>query len=64
MLPEVENGDALEENEDQKYNQLPCEVKISEDCEFISVTTFDGTVKLIKMPTVPDPIQNEPEAAP
>ena len=56
MLPEVENLDALEENEGQTYDQLPASVTLSLDCEFLSVTTFNGTVKIIKMPPVLDPI--------
>lgn len=60
MLPEVENADALEENEGQSYDLLPASVTLSLDCEFLSVTTYNGTVKIIKMPPVLDPIQNEP----
>lgn len=59
MLPEVENPDSLEENEGQTYDQLPASVELSLDGEFLSVTTYDGTVKVIKMPPVIDPIQNE-----
>lgn len=60
MLPDVDNADSLEENEGQTYDQLPAEVKLSIDAEFLSVTTYNGTVKIIKMPPVIDPIQNEP----
>ena len=60
MLPDAENADALEENEGQTYDQLPAEANFSLDGEFLSVTTYDGTVKVIKMPPVIDPIRNEP----
>jgi hypothetical protein len=29
------------------------------DCEFLSVTTFDGSVKIIKMPPIIDPTKND-----
>ena len=38
---------------------MPSEVNLSMDCEFLSVTSFDGTIKIIKMPAIIDPIQND-----
>jgi len=35
---------------------LPSEVNLSMDCEFLSVTSFDGTIKIIKMPAIIDPV--------
>ena len=35
---------------------LPSEVKFSLDGEFMSVISFDGSIKLIKMPPVFDPM--------
>ena len=32
---------------------------MSVDCEFMQVTSFDGRIKLIKLPSILDPIQNE-----
>jgi len=50
MCPELENPDNLEANEGQKYLMLPAEVKLSLEFEFLAVTAFDGSVKVIKMP--------------
>jgi len=54
--PELENPDQLELNEGQTYLMLPSEVKMSVDGEFLTVTSFDGSVKLIQMPPVFDPM--------
>lgn len=35
---------------------LPSEVKFSVDGEFLTVISFDGSVKLIQMPPVFDPM--------
>lgn len=35
---------------------LPSEVKLSVDGEFLTVTSFDGAVKLIQMPPIIDPM--------
>ena len=56
MLPDVENADSIEENEGQMYDKLPASVEVSLDGEFLAVTTYDGTVKIVKMPPVIDPI--------
>jgi hypothetical protein len=56
VCPEIENPDNLENNEGQTYGQLPSEANLSMDCEFLSVTSFDGTIKIIKMPAIIDPI--------
>ena len=55
--PGLENPDNLEANEGQSYLGLPCEVKFSLDGEFLAVTSYDGAVKLIKMPPILDPMQ-------
>ena len=59
MCPELENTDELEKNEGQTYLKLPSESKLSLDCEFLQVTTFDGSVIVIKMPPIIDPMQNQ-----
>lgn len=46
----------IETVEDIKYNKMPAEVQLSPDAEFMAITTFDGEVKVIKMPPVFDPI--------
>ena len=35
---------------------LPSEVKFSLDAEFMTVISFDGSVKLVKMPPIFDPM--------
>jgi hypothetical protein len=35
---------------------LPSEGKLSQDCEFLQVTNFDGSIVLIKMPPIIDPL--------
>jgi len=57
--PELENPDSLENNPKQSYMMLPHNTKISLDGEFMSVTSFDGRVRVVKMPAIIDPIQNE-----
>ena len=43
---------------------LPAEVNLSAEGEFLTVTTFDGTIKVIKMPPIIDPIMGDPAAQP
>ena len=38
---------------------LPHSAKISLDGEFLSINSFDGRVRIVKMPPIIDPIQNE-----
>ena len=60
MLPDKEeNAENLEEVEGQTYDSLPASVSFSLDSEFLSITTFNGTVKVVKMPMVIDPIAND-----
>lgn len=61
--PSLENPDTLEQNDGQTYLSLPSETKLSLDCEFLSITSFDGTVKLVKMPPILDPMQNDKSQA-
>jgi hypothetical protein len=55
--PSLENADNLEVNEGQTYKELPAETKLSLDCEFMSIISFDGTVKIVKMPDIIDPMK-------
>jgi hypothetical protein len=50
----------IETVENISYSKMPAEVSLSPDCEFMSITTFDGEVKVLKMPPVFDPLQLEP----
>lgn len=61
--PSLENADNLEMNEGQTYKELPAESKLSLDFEFMSIISFDGTVKLIKMPEIIDPMKISAAAA-
>ena len=58
MCPDLpaESIDELESVDGQNYAQLPAEVKLSPEFDFMAVTTFDGSVKLVKMPHVFDPL--------
>lgn len=55
----IENVHELEQVENYCYAKLPAEAKLSNDFEFLAVTTYDGSVQLIKMPAVFDPLQLE-----
>lgn len=57
--PELDNPESLESNPGQTYTMLPSETKLSLDFEFMSITTFGGAVKVVKLPPVLDPLQNE-----
>jgi len=59
VCPELENPDLLEKNDKQSYLVLPHSSKISLDGEFMQVTFFNGRIKLMKLPPILDPIQNE-----
>lgn len=59
VAPQFDNADSLEQNDGQKYDKLPAEGNISVDGEFLTVTCFDGSVKVIKMPPVIDPLKEE-----
>jgi hypothetical protein len=56
----VDKLEEIETVENISYAKLPAEVQFSADGEFIAVTTFDGEVKVIKMPPIFDPINLEP----
>jgi hypothetical protein len=55
----IENVHELEQVENYSYAKLPAEAKISNDFEFLAVTTYDGTVQLLKLPEVLDPLALE-----
>jgi hypothetical protein len=60
MCPDLENSDKLELNDGQTYLMLPSECKLSLDCEFMQVTNFDGTIVLVKMAPIIDPMATQP----
>lgn len=60
MCPDLENPDQLEQNAGQTYLMLPSECKLSLDCEFLQVINFNGTIVLVKMPSIIDPMSNQP----
>lgn len=59
ICPSLANPDNLEMNPDQSYLELPCETVLSLDALFMTVTSFNGEVKLIKMPPVINPLKDE-----
>ena len=56
VCPDLENPESLETNEGQTYTVLPAEVQLSVDSEFLAVIFFDGSVKVLKMPPILDPM--------
>lgn len=68
MCPELANPESPESNDKQKYANFPCDVKLSMDFAFLSVTLTSGEVKILKMPQIlspMDPVAPPPsEAAP
>lgn len=59
VCPTLPNPDNLEMNADQSYLELPSETKMSMDCQFMSITSFGGEVKLIKMPHIINPMRDD-----
>lgn len=59
LCPLLLNPDTLEQNPDQSYLDLPSEAKFSLDCIFLTVTTFSGEVKLLKMPPIISPLRGD-----
>ena len=55
MDPGVDYDD-VETISEKSYAGLPAEVKLSLEFDFMSVTTFDGQVKIFKMPQIFDPL--------
>lgn len=54
--PDLENPQNPEKNEKQTYTILPCNSSFSLDGEFLQVTSFDGRVRVVKMPPIIDPL--------
>ena len=58
-LPELPNPEQPEMNDKQSYLDFPYVVKLSLDGVFLAVTQLTGAVKLIKIPPVLNPLDNE-----
>ena len=65
VCPSLANPDNLDANPDQSYLDLPSEAKLSPDNAFLVVTSFNGEVKLFRMPAIINPTResDEPVAA-
>lgn len=59
VCPHLPNPDSLETNPDQSYLELPAETKLSLDGLFLTVISFGGEVKLLKMPPILNPLKEE-----
>lgn len=59
VCPDLENCDNLEMNPKQTYLMLPSISKLSLDGEFLSITTYEGKVMIVKMPQIIDPTELE-----
>ena len=53
--PHLPNPESLDTNPDQSYLELPCEVKLSYEFGFMSITSFGGEVRVVKLPAVINP---------
>jgi hypothetical protein len=50
-------------NLDQNYLELPAETKMSLDYTFMTITSFNGEIKLIKLPPIINPLRDDETAA-
>ena len=57
--PSLTNLDQVDADPNFSYLDLPSEVKLSSDFAFLTVTTFSGEVKLVKMPAIINPAGRE-----
>lgn len=58
-LPELPNFETPEMNPKQSYTEFPCKVKFSVDFNFLAVVTCSGSVHLLKMPSILNPLSPE-----
>jgi hypothetical protein len=61
VCPTLANPDSLDSNPEQSYLDLPSEAKLSPDNAFLVVTSFNGEVKLFKMPAIINPTRDSDE---
>ena len=57
VCPEIANPDSMEA--ENSYLDLPMDVKFSLEGNFLSVSTFNGDVKVFKMPTIISPMKED-----
>jgi|LauGreDrversion4_2_1035121.scaffolds.fasta_scaffold29385_2 hypothetical protein len=62
VCPSLPNPETLDSNPEQSYLDLPSEVKISTDAAFVMITSFNGEVKLIRLPPIVNPLRDSDEA--
>jgi hypothetical protein len=63
ICPALSNPDSLDSNPEQSYLELPSEAKLSPDNAFLVVTSFNGEVKLFKMPAIINPTRESDDPA-
>jgi len=39
--------------------ELPCETKLSLECAFITVVSYNGEIKVMKMPPIINPLRED-----
>ncbi len=59
--PHLPNPESLDTNPEQSYLDLPCEVKLSYEFGFMSITTFGGEVRVVKLPAIINPNRESDE---
>lgn len=59
MMPSLENVGEPWTNSEQTYTGFPYEVKLSIDGVFLAVTMFDGSINLMKMPDILNPLEED-----
>lgn len=59
--PTLANPESLDSNAEQSYLELPSEAKLSADALFMTITTFGGEVKVVKLPAIVNPVRDSDE---
>ena len=62
-LPSLANPDSLDANSEQSYLELPSEARLSQDALFMTINTFGGEVKVVRLPAIINPARDSDEAA-
>ena len=60
--PALPNPDTLDANPEQSYLELPSEAKHSVDAAFMAITSFNGEIKLVRMPPIINPTRENDDA--
>jgi hypothetical protein len=61
--PSLANPDSLDSNPEQSYLDLPSEVKLSQDALFMTIITYNGEIKVVKMPPIINPTREDEPVA-